>query len=118
MTLNDYVISVMKEEKLSARQVAKNSNGQITGSYVTRIVRGEVKHPSVDKLRGLADGLNRKHEEVLLAAGGVEESQDAIGDLTERLSRYDELSEIIKTLLGLNKHQLRRVKQFLLKLER
>ncbi|MGH9760046.1 MAG: helix-turn-helix domain-containing protein, partial [Blastocatellia bacterium] len=69
MELKDYVRGVMERKNLSAPKVAKRSGGGITASYVTKILRGETKRPSAEKLHWLATGLDEPDKDVFRAAG-------------------------------------------------
>ena len=61
---------VIEDRHLSAAEVARRA-GDIAGSYVSKIVHGETKHPSVPKLKSLARGLGISEQE-LLEIQGVE----------------------------------------------
>lgn len=116
MNLKDYVRKVMKEKNLSAQQVARNSGKEITGSYVTRILRGEVKRPSVEKLRGLAKGLDRPHEEVLHVAGGLPEqenwSPEGLCEALMKIAKNPEITQIVKSLLRMKPEDLKQVLKY------
>ncbi|MGH9763555.1 MAG: helix-turn-helix domain-containing protein [Blastocatellia bacterium] len=116
MNLEDYLRKLMKEKNLSAHQVERNSGGQITGSYVTRMLRGEVKRPSVQKLRCLARGLGSPLEEILQVASGLPEqeewSAESLAEAQLKISRSPELTKILKGLLKMNPDELKRVLKY------
>jgi len=73
--LSRYVELVMKEKHLSRRDVKLRSGGKITDSYVTAIINGTAKNPSIDKLKALARGLRVREMELIRAAFGLSEER-------------------------------------------
>jgi transcriptional regulator with XRE-family HTH domain len=61
---------VVKEKKLKLRDVEYKSGGQIAQSYVSRLMTGNVKNLTVEKLIALARGLEIDPHEVFTAAHG------------------------------------------------
>lgn len=106
----------MKEKNLSAHQVERNSGGEITGSYVTRMLRGEVKRPSVQKLQSLARGLGSPLDEILQVAGGLPEpeewSAESLAEAQLKVAKSRELTRILKGLLKMNPDELKRVSKY------
>ena len=70
-SLPKYVQRVMKERGLKPKDVERRSGGKIVDAYVTKIVRGKTKYPSVVKLQALAEGLGVDEEELFRVARGV-----------------------------------------------
>lgn len=72
-SLADYVRGVIARKGLGLREVAERSgrNGDIgiTHSYISKIISGAARNPSVDKLRALARGLDEPEADVFAAAG-------------------------------------------------
>ncbi|MFP5260591.1 MAG: helix-turn-helix domain-containing protein [Blastocatellia bacterium] len=56
--LSQLVRRVIREKKLSLRQVQELSGGQIEKSYISRIMTGNVKNITLEKLVALARGLD------------------------------------------------------------
>jgi transcriptional regulator with XRE-family HTH domain len=55
--LSQLVKRVVQEKKLKLRQVEQKSGGKIARSYVSRIMTGDVRNITLDKLVALAHGL-------------------------------------------------------------
>jgi transcriptional regulator with XRE-family HTH domain len=56
--LSQFVKRVISERNLTLRQVEMNSGCQITRGYISRIMTGDVKNITLDKLVALARGLD------------------------------------------------------------
>lgn len=72
-SLRDYVLRTMKENNLSAVDVAKNSQrrgGGIARATVQMIIQSKTHNPGIITLRDLARGLMRPLDEVLAHALG------------------------------------------------
>src|SRR5215210_1175096 len=70
MNLQDYLKQKIREKGLTAKEIEKRSNGGITDSYISKLLRGRTKKPSIPKLKALAKGLGVDENEVFAAAGG------------------------------------------------
>lgn len=78
--------------------------GGITASYVTKILRGETKRPSAEKLHSLATGLDEPDTDIFQAAGvPLVEAQEwtakSAARALDRIVSVPELSEIVRVLL-------------------
>lgn len=71
--LSEYVKRVLKQKRLSLRDVQRQSGGKITQGYVGAIVNGSCKNLSVEKLKALSAGLTVEEEELFRIARGVPE---------------------------------------------
>lgn len=69
--LAKYVASVLKQKRLSLRDVQVMSESRITDAYVGSILRGRASNPSVEKLQALARGLGVDEDEIFRVARGV-----------------------------------------------
>ena len=69
-SLSDYVQRLMRQKKLSVRDVKERAGGKIAASYVNRIMHGKVKNLSVDKIVALAKGLETDASELFRVASG------------------------------------------------
>jgi len=110
--LSRYVERVMKEKHLSRRDVSLRSGGEITDSYVSAILSGSAKNPSIDKLKALAHGLRVREMGLIRAAFGLSEepvSREAedqshnllLLDITKKtLISYD-VAEIVQEVIKL-----------------
>lgn len=75
--LSRYVRRIMKQKKLTQRDIELRSGGKITDGYVADILRGAAKNPSVEKVKALARGLAvDPHELFDIACGPVEQIED------------------------------------------
>src|SRR3977135_988578 len=74
--LSQYVERVMKEKRLSRRDVKLRSGGEITDSYVSGIVSGTAKNLSVEKLKALARGLRVREMELIRVAFGLTDERE------------------------------------------
>ena len=72
--LAKYIARVLKEKRLSLRDVQVMSESKITDAYVGSILRGRATNPSVEKLQALARGLGVDEDEIFRVARGVTDS--------------------------------------------
>lgn len=108
-TLAEFVDRVMKEKNLKSLDVEARSielGNRITDSYVTSIMQGVNKNPSVKKLNALADALDVDRIELFKIASGMEEPEDS-WTLETILKVYQKIPKIkpanikaVKKLLG------------------
>lgn len=91
-SFKDYVVRVMRENNLSAEDVAKNSKrrgGSIARPTVQMFVQGKTPNPGIITLRDLAWGLLRPLDEVMAEALG-ENIADQVGfSRSELANLYD-----------------------------
>ncbi|HLG17753.1 MAG TPA: helix-turn-helix transcriptional regulator [Blastocatellia bacterium] len=69
--LRSYVRRVMRQKGLTLRDIEHRSGERITDGYVSGIIAGTAKNPSVEKLKALADGLGVDVVELFNAACGA-----------------------------------------------
>ncbi|HKP86376.1 MAG TPA: XRE family transcriptional regulator [Blastocatellia bacterium] len=116
---------VVKEKNLKLRDIAHRSGGQIAQSYVSRLMTGNVKNLTVEKLVALARGLDIDPHAVLAAAHG-HQSQLADGSkvveemgalefagLMRRVAASPDLIEVMKSLIELGPEQHSSVLKFI-----
>ena len=89
--LSIYVETVMKEKRLSRRDVKLRAGGEITDSYVSGIINGTATNLSVQKLKALARGLRVSEMELIRVAFGLSRSEegDRIIDQSHNLVLVD-----------------------------
>ncbi len=84
--LREYLRSVVKvkgkKTGIPVAQVARQSGGTITDSYIFDILSGKTKHISVEKLEALAKGLGMDSVELFKITIGYKPSPDPAQDLT------------------------------------
>lgn len=69
-----YVARVLKEKRLSRRDVQVMSGNKITDAYVGSIINGRARNLSVEKLQALARGLGVNDDEIFRVARGAADS--------------------------------------------
>jgi transcriptional regulator with XRE-family HTH domain len=111
--LKRYVKRVMKQKGLTLRDIEIRSGGKITDGYVSGIITGIAKNPSVEKIKALAQGLGVSIDEVFhVACGtldprtsklqGMDSSQFVmLLDLMHQIVVNPDLMEILKELVYL-----------------
>ena len=71
MSLAEYVKSERKKRGLTAVDLERNSGGEISDSYVSRIESGQVTNVSPEKLDALAKGLGVPADDIYRIARGL-----------------------------------------------
>jgi len=79
-TLRQFVERVMRQNKINQHDIERNSDGKITNSYVSKILRGKVKNLTADKTVALAKGLGVSPFEVFAAMCGQPPTQEGVLD--------------------------------------
>lgn len=75
--LSKYVAAVINERGLDLGDVQRRSNGAIKRAYVSKIMNGKTKTPSIDKVKALALGLGVDEDEIFLVARGAADPEAA-----------------------------------------
>lgn len=83
-SLSVYVETVMREKRLSRRDVKLRSGGEITDSYVSGIISGTATNLSVQKLKALARGLRVSEMELSRAAFGWSKGEEVAERTTDQ----------------------------------
>jgi hypothetical protein len=79
-TLSRYVERVISQKKLNLHDIERNSEGKITNSYCSKILRGVVKNLTADKTIALAKGLGVSPFEVFAAMYGQAPNEEGVLD--------------------------------------
>jgi transcriptional regulator with XRE-family HTH domain len=87
-TLADFVQRIRAEKRLSLSDVERQSGGQITDGYVSRIENGYILNVTPKKLVALAKGLGVSEDEVFAVARGKTTSGDLAFDELRMLELY------------------------------
>lgn len=74
-SLQTFLIKKMNELGLSGYQIERRSGGAITQSYFNRIKNGEVRDPSISKLKAIARGMGIAEHEIIAAASDTDMSE-------------------------------------------
>ncbi len=69
--LSHFVKRVMRLKGLTLRDVEVRAGGRITDGYISGIISGTAKNPSVEKIKALAEGLGVTPDELFHVACGV-----------------------------------------------
>jgi transcriptional regulator with XRE-family HTH domain len=111
--LGRYVRRILQQKKLTLREVERKAGGEITNSYISKILNGSVTNLTVEKIGALANGLGVDGREIFEIAYGEserseEETQssgppDALMflDIMHRIALNPELVEIIQEVIEL-----------------
>lgn len=117
-TFAEYVKRVRTEGQLSLEDVERQSGGQISDAYVSRIENGYILNVSPKKLKALAKGLHRTYDEVRAKADGVLvegdedfEKSDVAALFYDSRSLSEEDQRELKVIWDMLKQDIRRRKQ-------
>ena len=117
MTLSEYVDRVMSEKGLSAYEVERRCDGQISDSYVQRIRDGASKRPSVPRLRALAKGLGVDFNEILTVAEGREPgpgwTPQSLVDAMQKIVASEALTEMVQEAVSKDEESVKRALKYL-----
>src|ERR1044072_1361064 len=104
MSLQDYLKQKMREKGLTAKEIERRSDGGITDSYISKLLRGHTKKPSIPKLKALAKGLDVDENELFAAAGGELIEREGISAPTlvfimQKLIDNSDLTTLVQILI-------------------
>lgn len=88
-----------KKTGIPVAQIARQSGGRITDSYIFDIMSGKTKYISVEKLDALATGLGMDSVELFKIAIGYKPSPDSGQDLTAILKILVDMTPKERTTL-------------------
>lgn len=74
MDFSNYLKQKREDKKLSIRQLAKYSG--VSPAYISQVEKGQRGTPTPDYLKKLAKGLKTPYEELMKAAGYIENPQE------------------------------------------
>lgn len=112
--LRSYVRRIMKQKGLTLRDVEHRSGERITDGYVSGIIAGTAKNPSVEKVKALADGLGVDVVELFHVACGTFEDSAAelhkvdpshslmVLELMQKIVISPELIDLLHEILNLS----------------
>lgn len=98
-TLGQYVKRIMRQKKLTIRDVEARCDRRLTHSYIARITKGKVENPTLETMLALAKGLDEDLYQVFRAASG-QTPRDTIDPLLlleviQKVFLYPELLGVI-----------------------
>ena len=118
LSLGEYLTRKMAEKRLSAAEVARRSDGNLVESYVLKVMHEEIKHPSIPKLKALAEATGLDEDEIL-AEAGVEARQvwppNKLLWVMQKVVASPELTELINLAVDKKPEELRKVLKMLKK---
>lgn len=119
MSLQDYLKQKMREKGLTAKEIEKRSDGGITDSYISKLLRGRTKKPSIPKLKALAKGLGVDENEVFAAAGGelIERESLSAPTLVYIMQKLVDNSDLVTLVQVLIKQKPSKIRAILKSLE-
>ena len=106
--LAEFVRFARTEKKLSVSDVERNSGGEISDSYISRIENGQIANVSPDKLDALAKGLGINADDIYRVARGLEpsKSKDRMEIMAETFDGQDlteqdwqEIEAVLRTMI-------------------
>lgn len=111
MALREYLKRVLDEKNLSAREVAKRSEGGIGHAAVSNILAGKMPRPSLRTLKGLAKGIGEPQKVVINEAGEIGDDDEWDGRslaraITKIVSSRD-LTSAVRLLLTYNPREVK-----------
>jgi transcriptional regulator with XRE-family HTH domain len=111
--LGRYVRRILEQKRLTLREVERKAGGEITNSYISKILNGSVTNLTVEKIGALAHGLGVDGREIFDIAYGDSERleekahtdspPDALMflDIMHKIALSPELVEIIQEVIEL-----------------
>ena len=108
-----YVQRLLQQKKLTLREVERQADGQITNSYISKILNGTVTNLTVEKIAALARGLGVDGREIFEIAYGESEGltnapqsdgpPDALMliDVMQKIALSPQLMEILQEVVEL-----------------
>jgi transcriptional regulator with XRE-family HTH domain len=115
--LSDYIARIMQEKNLKVIDVERRSGGKIVDSYITSLLRGEAKNPSVEKLKALSEGLGVDEDEVFSIARGIESKEWTPRTLLSTMDKIVASPELTRIVKLLTKAKPAKIKAILKRLE-
>jgi len=104
MSFQDYLKQKMREKGLTAKEIETRSGGGISDSYISKLLKGRTKTPSVPKLKAIAKGMDIDEKEVFAAAGGELVERETLSASTlvfimQKLVDNSELTTLVQILI-------------------
>ena len=117
-TLRDYLQKVMKEKQLTGVDIQKRSGGKIGDSYISKILRGESKNLTVEKINALAEGLGVDSVDVFRAASGYKTDYRSVDEqwhghillrFMEKIVLNPDLTRIVKAITEMKPREIKSI---------
>ena len=103
MSFQEYLKQQMREKGLTAKEIERRSAGKISDSYISKLLKGRTKVPSVTKLKQFAAVLEIDEREIFAAAGGEPVEREEISAQTlvflmQEIVRNTDLAAVVQLL--------------------
>jgi len=111
--LGRYIQRILQQKKLTLREVERKADGQITNSYISKMLNGTVTNLTVEKIAALARGLGVDGREIFdIAYGESEDLAQAVRsdsppdalmliDVMQKIALSPPLMEILQEVIEL-----------------
>jgi transcriptional regulator with XRE-family HTH domain len=108
----------MKEKQLTGVDIQKRSGGKIGDSYISKILRGESKNLTVEKINALAEGLGVDSVDVFRAASGYKTDYRGVDEqwlghalvrFMEKIVLNPDLTIIVKAITEMKPREIKRI---------
>ena len=111
--LGRYIQRILQQKKLTLREVERKADGQITNSYISKMLNGTVTNLTVEKIAALARGLGVDGREIFdIAYGESEDLAQAVRsdsppdalmliDVMQKIALSPPLMEILQEVIDL-----------------
>jgi transcriptional regulator with XRE-family HTH domain len=108
-TLSQYVRRVMKQKRMSARDIERNCGKKIDNSYISKIINGAVTNLTANAIVALAQGLEVNPHELFTVVSGRNAQPDQetkpdsflLVDMMQQLVMDPELMEVLQVWVRL-----------------
>ena len=109
-TLGEYVERMIRQKGLSLRELERRCAGRVSGSHLSKIIKGVSKNITIETLVGLARGLEVDPREIFSVASGcpVKEPEapaidsKALADTIKKIIENPHLIEAIHVWSGMS----------------
>jgi transcriptional regulator with XRE-family HTH domain len=108
-TLSQYVRRVMKQKRMSARDIERNCGKKIDNSYISKIINGAVTNLTANAIIALAQGLEVNPHELFTVVSGHDAQPDEetkldsflLVDMMQQIVMNPELMEVLQVWVRL-----------------
>jgi transcriptional regulator with XRE-family HTH domain len=107
-TLGEYVKRMTRQKGISLRELERRSDGRVTGSHLSKIIKGVSKNVTIETILGLAMGLEVDPHEVFSIASGCKAKESnkmdplVLADAVKRMADNPALVEVVRAWSKMN----------------
>ena len=102
-TLGEYVKRMTRQKGISLRELERRSEGRVSGSHLSKIIKGISVNVTVETILGLARGLEVDPHEIFSIASGCRPKESATIDpllLADAVSKIADNPQLIEVVRG------------------